>query len=322
MGVSFYGAVIDSQGILWAVNSCCGNGSMKSYNTSANTVTYGITTWNPGQLGALQTQTWSDKGNYGIAVDGQNRVWMAGHGATAWTAARFDPRDGTWARALASGGTYSGGGRGVTVDSNGVVWVAQHNGGGGRLTGYDVDTLAIQHDVNLHPSGRTPIGVGIGNAGRVWTANQGTSNMSVYDPRSGALSTYPVGGAPYTYSDFTGNLLRTFTAPVGHYIETLEACPGNMPPEHWYKLVWDGTEPAGTTLQFRVRVAGTQAGLATATWSAYLHSAPGEPGISLLGIPTGVNARWAQVEVNLESSPAGLVPSLFSYRVARDCVIP
>ena len=328
MGVSPYGAVIDAQGIIWAAHGCCGNGTIRSYNTSSNVVTYGVTTWNPGELGSTQVQSWSDKGNYGIAVDGQNRVWVAGHGASAWTAARFDPRDASWSRTLATGGSYSGGGRGVTVDSNGVVWVAQHHGGGGRLTGYDVDTLAMQYDVNLYPSGSVPIGVGIGSGGRVWTANRGTSNMSVYDPRSGALATYPVGGAPYTYSDFTGNLLRTFTSPVGHYTETLEACPGNMPVEKWVKLVWEGMEPVGTTLQFRIRVASTQAGLDTATWSGYLHAAPGDPGIGLTAIPSqrsappDNNVKWAQVEVNLEASAAGLVPTLSSYRVARDCVIP
>lgn len=225
----------------------------------------------------------------------------------------------------------TGKGRGVTVDGNGIAWVAQHGSGGHRLTGYDVDTMRVAKvngrtmDFNLSPS-RTPIGVGVGSGGTIWTANQGSNNMTVLNPQSGALAHFPAGGPTYTYSDFTGNLLRTFTAPQGTYVETLQGCNGS-PVDRWVSVTWSGLTPGDTAIGFRVRVAATQAGLASAPW----YPSPGDPDALYLTSPGDLSAlpaasngnaniAWIQVEAVLISDDAGLVPTLNSFKVVRDCV--
>ena len=78
--------------------------------------------------------------------------------------------------------------------------MAQHqtNSRLGRLTAYDADTLAVLHNVHLGAKGDKPIGVGIGYDGNVWTANQRSANVSVYNPVTGAIGHFPAGSGSYT----------------------------------------------------------------------------------------------------------------------------
>src|SRR5690606_4181780 len=116
-----------------------------------------------------------------------------------------------------------------------------------RLTGYNVDTMQVaqvngrEMNFNISPSS-TPIGVGVGSGGTIWTANQGSHNMTVLNPQSGAVAHFPAGGPTYTYSDFTGNLLRTFTAPQGTYRETFQGCNGSAV-DRWVSVSWSGLTP-------------------------------------------------------------------------------
>ena len=54
--------------------------------------------------------------------------------------------------------------------------------------------------------------------GNIWGVNRQTDNASRINPETGVMEVFPVGYGPYTYSDFTGFSLRTFTAPRGSSI--------------------------------------------------------------------------------------------------------
>ena len=96
--------------------------------------------------------------------------------------------------------------------------------------------------------------------GDVWTVNQNTSNASrlhidpvtlepAPHPTTGNMvDTFPVGYAPYTYSDFTGLALRTVTRPSGDYIVQYEGCP-DMEKAHWDAVEFDASAPAGSAVQ-------------------------------------------------------------------------
>ena len=321
LGVSPYGGVIDGNGILWAPDYCCGTGQIASYNTSTNTVTLGVSTWAPGTAGPKRVMPWGDKGNYGIAVDGKNRVWLGSWPQSGWSAARYDPATNTWARTTGHAGFQ---GRGVTVDSSGRAWVAQHRDWSeGRVTSYNVDTLTELLDVVTSPAGRIPVGVGIGTGGKVWAVNQDSQNVTAIDPDTGVFATYPVGGAPYTYSDFTGNLFRSFTAPKGYYTEQIEACYGYAVVS-WDVLSWSGVKPPGTDIKVRVRVASSKANLATARWypdadnnpatEEYWATSP----VSLSSLPL-TNMKWIEVQAVLVADAGGNRPELTSFMVARTC---
>ena len=273
-GYAPYGAAIDKNGILWHPNGCCGSQNLGSINTNPNTVTYvnpdtNATAWTWAPYG-VNKHSVSPGGSYGIAIDGLNRVYVGTYPQQSAAVYRYDPMRNTWATIPSTtdvNGTRladAGVSRGITVDASGTVWAAQHGDGGGRLTGFNPNTLLPVLDVRLYPKASYPIGVGVGYAGKIWTNNQGTSNVSVVDPQTGAIGYYPVGGPPYTYSDFTGSILRTFTAPSGTYSEIVNACYG-FQVNSWVNLVWQGTTPIGTTnggrqasttrIRFRLRAA-------------------------------------------------------------------
>ena len=279
-----YGAAIDKNGILWHTKGCCGQAGLISINTNPNTVSYtnpdnGNVTWSWTGLGVSgPTGYWRNhpnnpgSGSYGIAIDGLNRVYLGSYPATADAGYRYDSGRNTWATIKSStnpNGTRlvdAGIGRGLTVDASGNVWIAQHGDGGGRLTQFDANTLLPLVDVYLAPSGKIPIGVGIGYGGKIWTNNQATNNVSVIDPQTSLVGYFPVGGPPYTYSDFTGSILRTFTAPQGTYSEIVNACYG-FQVNSWVNLLWNGITPVGTgnqgrsvsntAIRFRIRAANT-----------------------------------------------------------------
>ena len=195
--------------------------------------------------------------------------------------------------------TSAGDGRGVTVDASGHAWIAQHGGGyGARLTAYDgygalaagltVAPVWVRNGVTMdfylgpgsgtnnacpgcvgyqgtYPFGYIPIGVGIDGTGRIWMNVQSTSNIAVVDPNNPSVfGFYPVGGPAYTYSDFTGSILATFTAPAGAYAEIVSACNG-VTPTQWISLTWNGFEAVGGTgdprtasaIQVHVRLASS-----------------------------------------------------------------
>ena len=279
-----YGGAIDKNGILWHSAGCCYNSGLAGINTNPNTVTYvnpdtNNTTWTwsgMGTNGPFGYVNWTGQnpgsGTYGIAVDGKNRVYLGSYPSLTEAAYRYDAMRDQWAMIPVSKDANgnrlpdAGIGRGLTVDANAILWVAQHGDWGGRLTGFDTNTLLPVTDVRLWPNGTIPIGVGVGYGGKIWTNNQGTYNVAVVDPQTGTSAFFPTGGPPYTYSDFTGSILRTFTAPSGSYQEIVNACYG-FQVNSWVNLVWNGLTPTGTMnqgraasptkIRFRMRAANT-----------------------------------------------------------------
>ena len=352
MGINPYGAVIDSRGILWAPHSCCGQGRMRSFNTNGTRVPLDDADWNSAastnrwsanEVGPIRTQSWGDRGNYGIAVDGKDRVYLGSYGQNNWAASQYDPANNNW-RKLESSKTNgsrnpsAGMGRGVTVGADGVVWVAQHGGwSNGRLTGYDSESLSIVHDLYLGSRGDIPVGVGIGSGGKIWTNNQRTQNLTAYDPRTGAYGFYPEDVSPnqnlraslYTYSDFTGNLSKTFTDPEGRYRENVNGC-NDGPVANWARLDWSLTSrPANTTAKLRVRSSDTPAAMDDydhPTWGdwypsdGYFEIADGalDGSVEIDGLPN-VTDRYLQVEVVMVANSDNQKPTLRSFSVARTC---
>lgn len=352
MGINPYGAVIDSRGILWAPHSCCSQGVIRSFNTNNFRVPVDNNAWNSAPttnrweangLGDLRYQSWSDRGNYGIAVDGKNRVYLGSYGQNDWAGAQYNPTNNTWkkmnsSRTNGSRSPSAGMGRGITVGADGVVWIAQHGDwSNGRLTGYDSESLNIVHDLYLGSKGDIPVGVGIGSGGKIWTNNQRSENLTAYDPRTGAYGFYPEDIAPsktlrgslYTYSDFTGNLAKTFTDPEGRYRENVNGCDDG-PLTSWAQIRWSLTSrPNDTTALIRVRSSDVSTAMDDydhPSWSDwypnndYFETPDGAlDGIaSLEGLPN-TQDRYLQIEVVMVANSDNQKPTLRSFSVARTC---
>ena len=94
----------------------------------------------------------------------------------------------------------------------------------GQITKSD---FRLQKDVYL-PNCDGVLGIGVGAGNNLWAACYYQHSTAVFsaDPNVQTINYHPIGTNPYTYSDFTGNLRSTFTAPRGNYSEIFEGCPG------------------------------------------------------------------------------------------------
>jgi streptogramin lyase len=289
-----YGAAIGRDGLLWYPNSCCG----QSWIQSVNTTTYAV--------GATRTNTSGCNGSYGIAVDTTGRVLVGGYSATGCLA-RYNPTSGAWQAFTGTSGYV----RGVTVDAEGLVWAASHTSGFGPhwLTSWN-DAGGDRHTYSLGSGGQTcgvPIGVGADFSGRIWTPCQSTSNVARLDPDTGAVDFFPTGPNPYTYSDFTGFLRATVTAPEGSYTRLYDsrmACAGDRV-TFWSQLYWEAETPENTQINFVARTANSVAQLGLSP-NMTLASIPGdlEPAdvqAIMAGYGVANNMRYLEIRVQLRS---------------------
>ncbi len=136
------------------------------------------------------------------------------------------------------------------------------------------------------------------------------------DFAGGPVREYEVGVQPYTYSDFTGFALRTFTAPNGYLRTVVEGCA--VGPTEWERVSWDATEPGMSMVDVRVRSAVTRAALSTAPWVGPFTTSPSELALPPGPVDTG---RFLEVEVNLVSDDAMRSPRVRSVRVQYNCPI-
>ncbi|HET9482756.1 MAG TPA: hypothetical protein VFO79_02265 [Xanthomonadales bacterium] len=321
--VRAYTAAIDSLGRLWARDFCCGTVILGRIDTTQNPAPFAL-------IATVPIFTGLGYGNYAVAVDLANRVWVAGfpYGGLM----RYEPGPGTWTQASIPGFLATGQARGVAVDGRGNVWTSFHpDGADGLVARFDADTAASTGSYQLDDSSggaaNIPIGVGIDVAGNVWTSNQATSNISRLhiDPVTGepaphpvtgdVVDTFAVGPGPYVHSDFTGLAYRRVTRPDGEYRVRLPPCAGSQA-AHWQTVEWNATTPAGTRIELWVRTGNDAATLAQAPlqgpWSASpadLQSTPGPVGDSVL----------LQLTLRLVSEDPAASATLHSYRVTRVC---
>ncbi|MBI4510889.1 MAG: hypothetical protein HY698_14750 [Deltaproteobacteria bacterium] len=309
-----YGAAIDSKGFLWVPNGCCGSNGILKINTATGQI-----------VGNRVVQSGlACGGSYGIAVDKKDRVWLGSWNCGA--ALRYNPADGKWSEVAIPGTYVKWRSRGVGVDAQGHIWVAlhPHDGSlGARVARVNSDSLAVQGPWDL--KGRVPVGIAVDFDGNVWTVNQSTSNASriKLDPNTGAPvvatgavdDVFPVGLAPYTYSDFTGIGLRTITRPRGDYTTVLEGCTDGEK-AHWTSIKYDATAPAMTTLELWVRAGDDLATLAAQPLigpflipPANLQAAPGPV----------ADSKFLQVTFRLTSLDRETSPIVRSYEVKWTC---
>ncbi|MBL8685680.1 MAG: hypothetical protein JNK05_41265 [Myxococcales bacterium] len=232
-------------------------------------------------------------GAYGAVLAPDGRLWWNG-GALAQ---RFTPMDPATGR---MGTTVNGGGYGITVDADGRLWFSQSRQGYDTRTG-QFTTLPIQANsrgITVDPMNRVwatvgnnlvnwdagafvaggmvpmaaitqrPIApniasasaLGADRAGDIWIATYGAGPLWLYETMANRFTTHAGPNRVYTYTDFTG-AVRRLVIGTGTYTENFTAeC--DMP--QYAELTFDANTPMGTSLQFALRVADTEAGLSTA----------------------------------------------------------
>lgn len=313
-GFSPYGAVVASDGTLWMTEGLTGR--IMSVNTSSGTAGLVRTVRVPGGCA----------GSYGIAIDGSDRVWVAGFNCDA--AFRYTPSTNTWAEVRLPN---SGVTRGIAVDDRGFVYVGSSHtfidleppgpwevgDPISRLTRFRADDLSGVEVFGLPGDplpGLATVGVGLDNERRVWMVNQDSGTATRFDPDTRTAEEFPVGEQPYTYSDFTGFTLRTFTAPSGTFRTQLSGCA--FGPTEWERLEVNAMVPAGARVETRLRSAPTEDRLDTAPWTPAASGS--ERDLSTLGLDPN---RFLELEVTLIRDGGAATPRLESVRVQRNCPI-
>lgn len=309
-----YGAAIGSDDVLWLTEAFTGR------ILGVDTRTGGIVQ----DTRVISTATGCD-GSYGIAVDPENRVWVAGIDCPS--VFRFDPAANDWFEVPLP---ESGATRGIAADDRGFIYVGSSNtfirlringlDAGppiARLTRFRADDGG---DIRIFGTEAAPlpglgtVGVGLDSDRNVWMINQVSSTATRLDPETGEAQEFPVGDTPYTYSDFTGFALRTFTVPNGFVRAVVEGCAAG--PTEWETLSFDATIPTATRVELRVRAADTRLGLREAPWLGPFASSPAN-----LAAPPGPvpPRRFLEVEATLVSEDESRTPRLDTVSVQLNC---
>ncbi len=308
-GVQPYGAAIGSDGVLWTLSP--GAGLMTSIDTEEGV-----------QGPVLTPRTRDDCAvGYGIAIDNEDRVWVAGF--LCDSVMRYDPIGNRWFEVPLPDDAPT---RGVAADDRGNIFVsASHEYIRFRPGGADIGPAIARvyqfsaedgSGMRVHgtadrplPGGGT-VGLGLDARGNVWGVNQVSASVFRLNPTTGVATEFPVGNFPYTYSDFTGYALRTFTAPSGIYRTRIEGCSAG--PTEWEEMIFDASVPPGASVEVRARTAAVEARLDDAAWQPL----PLESPISLESLR---RESWLELEFQLVASEDDASPRINRADVQLNC---
>ncbi|MBM4371982.1 MAG: hypothetical protein FJ098_10025, partial [Deltaproteobacteria bacterium] len=286
---------------------------------------------------------------YGLAIDGQGVIWIAGRGGNLLV--RVDPATNPaqvnsyscplgsfspygialdWKGRVwmgnccskhvgyrfdpASGqwaqATTSNRPRGVVGASDGRVFIA--NDESHQVAVINSDTLQTLGYISLG-SGRFPVGMAVDFDGYIWAVNQTSGSATKIHPQTLAkVGEYTVGSGPYTYSDMTGYSLHNYTSPQGYYQHIIPGGPAGA--THWSQVTVDASFQGASTLKIRVRSADTVSALPQATWMGPFGPYP--PNVFPLDLdPLALTGKYLQVEVILLPDEDGMSPLVKGFSV-------
>lgn len=289
VGAGGYGGLVDGNGVLWSTNRGPGPVTVLRYDTKG-TITTADDTWS----------FLNSPNPYGLGIDGNSHIWNA-----QWTSNQireFDPA-GNLLNIYSTGGASNDRGVAVTLVDN-HVWVA--NSGGSNVSRLANDGTLLKV-ISLGADGVTPTGVAVDANGKVWVTCYTSNTAKRIDPNAGGDGlgavdlTVPLGAGanPYNYSDMTGIVAMSQTAPQGTWTIDYD---GLAPGTNWGMVCWNtepcSAQPTGSDITARARSSEDQV-----TWSAWEDVS----NCVDLTVPDG---RYLQVEMKLTPNDDGESPIL------------
>jgi hypothetical protein len=321
LGMQPYGAIVDANQNLWLTTLTSAN--LQGVNTTTGEVLNRNAQNNPAPI----TPNITGCTSYGLAVDSQNRVWVAGYGQSNIVACFYNhyAAQNKWSRCALSADGY-GYGRGIAVaneNAEGKSYVYMSSSSTGRLVRFSwndadgpngscrIEPIAGQNTIHLG-IGDSLLGVGFDREENPWVVASGNRAARVNLSDGTILRTTPAAGhnpSYYTYSDFTGYQLRNFTAPYGTYTQILEGCPSNS---SWKSVSMEATIPENAHLEVYVRVADTREALSSAFRHGPFTTSPAD----LSEVP---KSTFMQLEFVLRSDDRQSSPVLHDYEIQWAC---
>ena len=306
-GTSPYGMALDQAGVLWLSMRTNGGSAPRLVKINSTTLAKQAFTLPSGFVHG-----------YGIAVDPDGLVWMAGGESSRIV--RFNPTNNTMSELTIAGKGYT---RGVAAGTDGFVYVAHHSWDGGCANASvarwisKINRTTMQVAASFDLGGlKGTVGLTLDFDGNLWAVNQCSSTATKLNPTGSGqiLGEFPVGASPYTYSDMAGFALKTVVAPQGTYTKTYVGWPTLV--TTWKLLYITATTPAGTWVSFRYRTAPTLAALATAPWSSdYGPSPPANFLPFNLESIGSIQGTYFQLEIKLNSGDNKTTPLLQGVQV-------
>jgi hypothetical protein len=331
-----YGLAVDSQQRLWVVSSALNPARLALINTDRRTG--GLV-----RADLVPPSSLGPSGNYGIAIDRNDRVWLAGWSAGA-KAFRYTHPQGTanavgeWAvfdfsAATSPRGSKMRRARGIAADDQGFIWMSsdlnESDANATQLIGFNGDTGAIKRfnlpngttadfiDATDYTAGRAThqaIGVGLDMDGNIWVNNRSGNAIRVHRDTGEVLYTAQQPSGLYTYSDFTGYQLRNFTAPSGSYRHTFTGCSVDT---LWRTLTWSADVPADTRLHAYVTASNDP----NALQNPALRIGPFSTSPTDLRAANVPRSQYLRVEFVLESTDRQSTPKLKAFDVDYQCQV-
>jgi hypothetical protein len=195
---------------------------------------------------------------------------------------------------------------GITVHPDGSVWGTAY--GANRIEAYDPITGLQRCGVAI-PSfagDANPHGIAVDRTGRIWAPNRYGGYVNVFDSTTCAhIARYPVspGQELYSYSDMTGHLLRTFTAPEGHWYQVFDS---GYALAYWNEASWVADVPPDTSVEVTVRASDDPLDFTRSVVCGPFTSTPAD----LTGCALGRH-RYLQLDVVLRSTRSGARPIVY-----------
>jgi streptogramin lyase len=275
--VNVYGLAVDPDGFVWTASS--------------PSIRIRISD------GALTTVT--NPTHYGIAADGEGRMWSGSWSGTgvlhAINRTTFAITNTTIPDPITA----------VTVHPDGSVWGTAY--GTGRIYAWDPATGRQRCMTAIPPgTGSNPHGIAVDRIGRVWAPNRYGGYVNVYDPTTCApIASYVVsaGQELYSYSDMTGHLLRTFTAPEGHWYQVFDSGYADA---YWNEVSWVADVPPDSAVEVSVRASDSPTDFSGSVVCGPFTSSPAD----LSGCGLGRH-RYLQLDVVLRSRRTGARPIVY-----------
>ena len=318
-----YGCMADAHNVIWSTDIY---GSLTYFKSVS-----------PYSAGPKLVAPWVPKKgkkyhHYGIAIDGQSRVWLGGYHSN-WVLRYHPKRDsfaslskGIWSR-MDVNPSYTT--RGIAVDNRGYVWVAIQDGGyilrlSQNLANGVHNLTSTKHIWKTKAD--TVIGVGVDFDGHVWAVghkNDVASRLdvdakgNVMNPPTSLHKNVTIGQNPYTYSDFTGYGLMNFVRPQGRYVYQMNPCPKGVKAQ-WKQIHWKATTPPGTGVSMRAR-----SGDSNTTFSGWSKAHSASPVNIDKGATNAIKPNpsyYLQVEFTLTNKAKQTTPVLHDFGVAYTCV--
>lgn len=233
VGYGGYGGLIDPNGVIWSASP------LLRWDTSLPLTGPNHVNWD----GYFHN-------SYGLCIDSLGNVWNTEFGSNT---RKFAP-DGTLLGTFYHGKNSA---QGCVVDGKDHVWVAHSLGLEVNTIGHLLNDGTFVGNVTL-PGASGPTGVAVDGAGKIWSANINTDNVSRIDPTLGPIGadlitpigavdltvSLGAGASPYNYSDMTGSLL--FGAPDNGTWSIIHDT--GVAGIEWGVVSWNSDEPGDSSI--------------------------------------------------------------------------